>query len=217
MIANQNILMDIIDESVTFVTLVQTKAVYNVTGTSVTGAFDVVPANGNLLLFFYRTTSGAPTGVPAGVSALTSIDNNSLGIYAYTKVASAETNSYIFSDASSNEKGVICIEISNYTTGASVYLTSDTGSVSTATNYLPSSETQLYPAGAYVLGIVVLRDNRSIARSPFDFALGAPTSGAAGTFRLYVAFKSLVHAESFRMEFSWASATRSKALSVVIT
>lgn len=215
MIANQHILMDIIGESVTFVNFVQTAADMNV-GTTVTGSFDVTPTDGNLILLFYRTTSGAPTTTPSGVTLLSSVDNNGLGIYVYSKTASGETNSYIFGDASSNEKGVICAELSNFS-DVDVYITEDSGAVTVGMVNLPSVGTQLYPAGAYALGVVVLRDNRSITRNPFDFAIGAPTTGTVGTFRLHVAFHRVLTNESFVMEYSWPSATRAKALSIVIT
>lgn len=184
------------------------------TSTSVTLAFDSTPTDGRLLLFVYRTTSGAPSTLPAGVALLSSIDNNGLGLYVYTKTASSESNSYEFGDASSNEKNVIGVCISNFVTGATVVLTADSGAGNVASINMPSSGTHTYTAGTLIIAPLVTLALRSITRTPFDSALGIPDPGP--TFNTYAAFRSLPNNSSHQIQFTLNSGTRAKAMSITV-
>lgn len=187
------------------------------TGLTTTQVFASTPNDGELLVFIYRTITGAPSTLPGGLTLLTSIDNNSLGLYVYTKVAASETNSYQFGDASSNEKSVIGIRISNYANGAVVALSADSGAGNVASVNMPSSGTHTYAAGTLIIAPLVLTDNRSIARTPFDSAIGAVNGGAPGTFRTYAAFRSLTTNSSHQIQFTLNAGTRAKALSITVT
>lgn len=195
-----------------------TQANYSVTvGLTTTHSFSATPDDGDFLMWVYRTITGAPSTLPSGLTLLTSIDNNSLGLYVYTKVASSETNSYQFGDASSNEKSILGFRIKNYVVGAVVALSADSGATNVASVNMPSSGTHAYAAGTLIIAPLVLTDNRSIARTPFDFAIGAVNGGAPGTFRTYAGVRSLSNNSNHQIQFTLNAGTKAKALSITIT
>lgn len=193
------------------------EADYSVTtGLTTTQVFAGTPNDGELLYFAYLTTSGAPSTLPSGLTLLASADNNGLGLYIYTKVASSESNSYQFGDGSSNEKSVIGCRIDNYFVGATLVDSFDSGAVNVATINLPNVGVESYAAGVLILSPLGLLLNRSISRTPFDSAIGAVNGGSPGTFRLYTAFRSLYADSSHQIQFGLNAGTRAKAFSIIV-
>lgn len=185
------------------------------TATSVTFTFDATPVDGETILLCYRTTSGAPTTTPGGFTLWYSLDNNSLGMYIYTKVASGESNSYQFGDASSNYKGVVGVCLRGFSSMVMSYI-NDSGATGTATNYLPTSGTISFNANTLHLAYVILTDNRVITRTPMTAIVASPTDGAAGNFKSMLVGKTNLIPDAYQITFSWPSATKNKAISFVL-
>lgn len=187
------------------------------TGLTTTQVFASTPNDGELLYFAYLTTSGAPSTLPSVLTLLTSIDNNGVGLYIYTKVASSETNSYQFGDAVSNEKSIVAARINNYFVGPTLIDSFDSGAVNVGSIFLPNVGVHNYAAGSLIIAPLGLLLNRSISRTPFDFAQGAVNGGSPGTFRLYTAFRSLYNNSSHQIQFGLSAGTRAKAFSLIVT
>lgn len=185
------------------------------TSTSVTFTFDATPVNGETILLFYRTTSGAPTTTPAGFTLWYSLDNNSLGMYVYTKVASSESNSYQFGDAASNYKGVVGVCVRGFSSMIMSYI-NDSGATGTATNFLPTSGTISFNANTLNLVYVVLEANRAITRSPVTAIIASPTDGSAGTFKSMLMGQTNLSPIAYQIQLSWPSATKNKAISFIL-
>lgn len=185
------------------------------TGLTATLIFDSTPVDGETMLFFYRSTSGAPTTVPGGLTLWYSLDNNSLGMYVYTKIASSEANSYQFGDASSNFKGIVGLCVRGFSSMILNYV-NDSGGTGTASNFLPTSGTLSYNPNTLHLSFVVLTDNRVITRTPMTAIKSPPTDGAAGNFKAMLVGKTNLVADAYQIQYSWPSATKNKAISFVL-
>lgn len=186
------------------------------TATTVTFTFDATPNDGNLIMLFYNTVSGAPSTLPGGLTLWYSLDNNGLGMYVYTKIASSETNSYIFGNATSDFKGVcgVCLP-GNVTLELKEQF--DNGAVNTTSCHLPSAGTENYAGNSLTLGYVVLLANRVITRTPLTALATPPTDGAAGNFKAMLAYRNNPIPIAYQILFEWGSGTRNKAISIQVT
>lgn len=196
-------------------TVIEVDEGFDVSNTSCTLAFAATPSDGELLIFCYRSTSGAPTSTPSGLTSITSIDNNGLGIYLYYKIASSETNSYIFADASTNYKGVVGYRLRDAQTPA-VAESGDSGAVNVGSIDLPTMSTHSYAINTLTIGFVVTLNNRVISRVPLGNAFGVTSDGLAGQYKLLTARLYNPAPASYQITFGFGSATRTKAVIITV-